>query len=112
MSSAAAASDHLPLFGPAMAGFFGMPIETPGALTDPYEGSLGVNSQDQEVVAKGIADAVRQYFSPPAPATTSTSAPTTTAAGAPPVGARPVKRSGGLAVIPTSVVDSPGPHTR
>jgi len=93
LSAAAAAYSHLPLFGPAMAGFFSTPIETPGALTDPYEGSLAVNSQDQEVITKGTADAARHYFSPPAPTTTSTSAPTTTAAGAPPVGARPVKRS-------------------
>ena len=70
LSSAAAAYDHLLLLGPAMAGFFSSPSEMPGALieplfiTDPYEGSIAANSPDQEVIAKGIAEAVRQYFSP------------------------------------------------
>jgi hypothetical protein len=43
----------------------------PGALieplfiTDPSEGSLAVSASDQQVMARGLALAVEQYFGPP-----------------------------------------------
>jgi N-acetylmuramoyl-L-alanine amidase len=61
--------DHLLLLGPAMNGYFTTPSEMPGALieplfiTDPFEGSIADNVNDQHVVAGGIATAVEEYFS-------------------------------------------------
>jgi N-acetylmuramoyl-L-alanine amidase len=31
-------------------------------LTDPFEASIAVNAQDQQVIARAIARAVDQYF--------------------------------------------------
>jgi len=62
--------DHLLLLGPASAGYFSTPSQMPGAvieqffLTDPFEGSIGASASGQEVVGKGIAAAVEQYFAP------------------------------------------------
>jgi N-acetylmuramoyl-L-alanine amidase len=62
--------DHLLLLGPSSPGYFSTPSEMPGAvieplfLTDPFEGSIAVSSSDQEVIARGIAKAVEQYFAP------------------------------------------------
>jgi N-acetylmuramoyl-L-alanine amidase len=70
--------DHLLLLGPASPGYFSTPSEMPGAvieplfLTDPFEGSIAVSTRDQEVIAKGIAKAVEQYFAPTHAATSST----------------------------------------
>jgi N-acetylmuramoyl-L-alanine amidase len=68
--------DHLLLLGPASPGYFSTPSEMPGAviepffISDPFEGSIAASASGQEVVAKGIASAVEQYFS--ATSTTST----------------------------------------
>ena len=62
--------DHLLLLGPASAGYFSTPSQMPGAviepffLTDPFEGSISISTGSQDVVAKGIASAVEQYFAP------------------------------------------------
>jgi hypothetical protein len=72
LAAQAAAYGHLLLLGPAEAGFFTTPSEMPGALieplflTDPFEGSLADSASGQAVIALGIADAVEQYFAPPA----------------------------------------------
>jgi N-acetylmuramoyl-L-alanine amidase len=70
--------DHLLLLGPASPGYFSTPSRMPGAviepffLTDPFEGSIAVSTSGQEVVAKGIALAIEQYFAPPPNHTTTT----------------------------------------
>lgn len=73
--------NHLLLLGPSSPGYFSTPSQMPGAviepffLTDPFEGSIAVSSSGQEVVAKGIASAIEQYFAPvPTHSTTTTSA--------------------------------------
>ncbi len=77
LAAEAANYDHLMLLGPASTGFFSTPSQMPGAVieplfvTDPFEGSIAASTKGQEVIAKGIARAVEQYFSP-----TSTTAPT------------------------------------
>jgi len=49
-----------------MAGYFSTPSKMPGALieplfiTDPHEGSIAASAQGQQVIAKGIAEAVGQ----------------------------------------------------
>jgi N-acetylmuramoyl-L-alanine amidase len=71
--------DHLLLLGPASPGYFSTPSQMPGAviepffLTDPFEGSIAASASGQEVVAKGIALAIEQYFAP-APKDAATSA--------------------------------------
>jgi N-acetylmuramoyl-L-alanine amidase len=68
LTAAAQAYGHLLLLGPAKAGYFSTPSQMPGALieplyvTDPFEASIAVNAQDQQVIAGGIAKAVNQYF--------------------------------------------------
>ena len=70
LAAASAHYDHLLLLGPASAGYFSTPSQMPGAviepffLTDPYEGSIAISTGSQDVVAKGIASAVEQYFAP------------------------------------------------
>jgi hypothetical protein len=70
--------DHLLLLGPASPGYFSTPSEMPGAviepffISDPFEGSIAASASGQEIVAKGIATAVEQYFVPTS--TTSTAA--------------------------------------
>jgi N-acetylmuramoyl-L-alanine amidase len=62
--------DHLLLLGPASPGYFSTPSEMPGAviepffITDRFEGSIASGASGQEVVSKGIASAVEQYFAP------------------------------------------------
>lgn len=74
-SQAAISYGHLMLLGPAEAGFFTTPSEMPGALmeplfiTDPFEATVAASAQGQQVIARGIATAVEQYFGP-VPATT------------------------------------------
>jgi N-acetylmuramoyl-L-alanine amidase len=71
LSGAAADYGHLLLLGPADPGYFSTPSTMPGALieplfiTDPYEGTLANSALGQEVIAKGLATAVEQYFGPP-----------------------------------------------
>jgi N-acetylmuramoyl-L-alanine amidase len=71
LSDAAAAYGHLLLLGPADPGYFSTPSTMPGALieplfiTDPYEGSLASSALGQQVIARGLAAAVEQYFGPP-----------------------------------------------
>ena len=68
LTSAAVAYGHLLLLGPAKAGYFSTPSKMPGALieplflTDPFEASIAVSAQGQQVIASGIAEAVSQYF--------------------------------------------------
>lgn len=63
---------HLLLIGPAKPGWFDTPSLMPGALieplflTDPFEGSIANSSVGQHAIASGIAQAIEQYFKPPA----------------------------------------------
>ena len=63
---------HLLLLGPADPGWFDTPSQMPGALieplfiTDPFEGSIADSASGQQVIAGGLAQAVEQYFAPPA----------------------------------------------
>jgi N-acetylmuramoyl-L-alanine amidase len=72
LSTAAANYSHLLLLGPGVPGWFTTPSEMPGALieplfiTDPFEGSIADSSSGQQVIAGGLAQAVEQYFTPPA----------------------------------------------
>jgi N-acetylmuramoyl-L-alanine amidase len=72
LSSAAANYSHLLLLGPGVPGWFDSPSEMPGALieplfiTDPFEGSIADSASGQQVIAGGLAQAVEQYFAPPA----------------------------------------------
>jgi N-acetylmuramoyl-L-alanine amidase len=72
LSTAAANYSHLLLLGPGVPGWFTTPSEMPGALieplfiTDPFEGSIADSSSGQQVIAGGLAQAVEQYFAPPA----------------------------------------------
>ncbi len=71
-AAAANSYGHLLLLGPAKRGWFETPSKMPGALieplfiTDPFEGSIASSSSGQQVIASGIADAVEQFFKPPA----------------------------------------------
>lgn len=71
LAAEAAAYGHLLLLGPAAPGYFSTPSEMPGAvieplfITDPFEGSLAVNAHAQQVIARGITQAVTRYFSRP-----------------------------------------------
>jgi N-acetylmuramoyl-L-alanine amidase len=64
--------DHLLLLGPASTGYFSTPSLMPGVvveplfITDPFEADIADSKTGQEVMARGIAKAVTQYF----PATT------------------------------------------
>jgi N-acetylmuramoyl-L-alanine amidase len=72
LSNAAANYSHLLLLGPGVPGWFETPSEMPGALveplfiTDPFEGSIADSASGQQVIAGGLAQAVEQYFAPPA----------------------------------------------
>jgi N-acetylmuramoyl-L-alanine amidase len=72
LSTAAADYSHLLLLGPGVPGWFSTPSQMPGALieplyiTDPFEGSIANSTSGQQVIAGGLAQAVAQYFSPPA----------------------------------------------
>jgi N-acetylmuramoyl-L-alanine amidase len=77
LSTAAAEYGHLLLLGPGVPGWFSTPSGMPGALieplfiTDPFEGSLAASASGQQVIAGGLAQAVEQYFAPPATRTSS-----------------------------------------
>ncbi|MGO8863999.1 MAG: N-acetylmuramoyl-L-alanine amidase [Acidimicrobiales bacterium] len=70
LSDAAGHYDHLLLLGPADPGYFTTPSAMPGALieplflTDPFEGSIAASAGGQEAIARGLTDAVGQYFDP------------------------------------------------
>ena len=70
LARAAAAYGHVLLLGPADPGFFATPSTMPGALveplfvTDPFEGSLAASPADQQVIARGVAQAIEQYLAP------------------------------------------------
>jgi N-acetylmuramoyl-L-alanine amidase len=72
LSTAAADYSHLLLLGPGVPGWFDTPSRMPGALieplfiTDPFEGSIADSASGQQVIAGGLAQAVEQYFAPPA----------------------------------------------
>jgi N-acetylmuramoyl-L-alanine amidase len=72
LSTEAADYGHLLLLGPGVPGWFTTPSDMPGALieplfiTDPFEGSIAASASGQEVIAGGLAQAVEQYFAPPA----------------------------------------------
>jgi len=78
IAAEAASYQHLLLLGPAAPGFFTTPSQMPGAvieplyLTDPYEGSIADSTLGQQVIARGIATAVGQYFAPVHPTTATT----------------------------------------
>lgn len=63
---------HLLLLGPRAPGYFSTPSDMPGALieplfiTDPFEGSIAASPGGQEVIARGVAMAIEQYFAPTA----------------------------------------------
>jgi hypothetical protein len=68
LATEAEAYGHLLLLGPADSGFFTTPSQMPGTLieplfiTDRFEGSIADSAQGQEVIAGGIAQAVKRYF--------------------------------------------------
>jgi N-acetylmuramoyl-L-alanine amidase len=68
LTAGAEAYGHLLLLGPAEPGYFGTPSRMPGALieplflTDPFEGSIAASGQGQQVIARGVAKAIEQYF--------------------------------------------------
>jgi hypothetical protein len=72
LSTAAASYGHLLLLGPADPGWFTTPSQMPGALiepvfiTDPLEGTQIDSPSGQHVIAGGLAEAIEQYFAPPA----------------------------------------------
>lgn len=78
IAEGAASYGHVLLLGPAKAGYFTTPSTMPGALieplfvTDPFEGSLAAGAASQQVLARGIATAVRQFLSPAHAAGTTT----------------------------------------
>jgi N-acetylmuramoyl-L-alanine amidase len=72
LTQAAGQYGHLLLLGPPEAGYFTTPSEMPGALieplfiTDPFEGTIAASVSGQEAIARGLAQAIEQYFAPPA----------------------------------------------
>jgi hypothetical protein len=68
LTRAADAYDHLLLLGPAKPGYVSTPSEMPGALieplfiTDPFEATLLTKPTVQQLIARGLAAAVEQYF--------------------------------------------------
>jgi hypothetical protein len=69
IAALAAQYNHLLLLGPAMQGFFTTPSTMPGAvieplyITDPFEGSIAASAGGQQVIARGIANAVERFLS-------------------------------------------------
>lgn len=68
LTAAAEAYHHLLLLGPAKAGYFDTPSQMPGALieplfvTDPFEASIAASAGGQQVIARGLAEAIGQYL--------------------------------------------------
>ena len=68
LTDAAGHYGHLLLLGPADPGYFTTPSAMPGALieplflTDPFEGSIAASTGGQEAIARGLTQAVEQYF--------------------------------------------------
>jgi N-acetylmuramoyl-L-alanine amidase len=73
--------NHLLLLGPASPGYFSTPSLMPGVvieplfITDPFEADIADSTSGQQVIARGIAQAVTQYF----PTSTKKPVSTTTA---------------------------------
>jgi len=71
LTAAAGEYDHLLLLGPGKPGYFTTPSDMPGALieplfiTDPFEGTIAASASGQETIARGLAQAIEQYFGPP-----------------------------------------------
>lgn len=69
LTTTAAAYHHLLLLGPKVTGWFTTPSQMPGALieplfiSDPFEGSIAVSSAGRTAIARGMAEAIEQYFS-------------------------------------------------
>jgi N-acetylmuramoyl-L-alanine amidase len=72
LTAAAGQYDHLLLLGPAEQGYFTTPSLMPGALieplfiTDPFEGTIAASATGQETIARGLVQAIDQYFATPA----------------------------------------------
>ena len=70
LSAAAAAYRHLALIGPADPGYVPHPSQMPGVIveplfiTDPFEATIAASKVGQEAIAKGLAQAIEQYFGP------------------------------------------------
>jgi N-acetylmuramoyl-L-alanine amidase len=68
LSRQALSYGHLVLLGPAYPGYVTTPSRMPGALieplfiTDPFEASIAASRHGQEVIARGLAKAIEQYF--------------------------------------------------
>jgi len=68
VTAADRAYGHLLLLGPAKSGYFADPTQMPGALieplfvTNPAEASIADSRRGQEALARGLADAARDYF--------------------------------------------------
>lgn len=64
--------NHLLLLGPAEPGYFSTPSQMPGVvieplfITDPFEADIADSAVGQQVISQGLAQAVDQYFPPPA----------------------------------------------
>lgn len=68
LTTSAASYPHLLLLGPGVPGWFTTPSRMPGALveplfiSDPFEGSVATSAKGQGAIARGVAEAVAQYF--------------------------------------------------
>jgi N-acetylmuramoyl-L-alanine amidase len=68
VTAADRAYGHLLLLGPAKRGYFSDPTLMPGALieplfiTNPAEASIAASARGQETLARGLAEAARDYF--------------------------------------------------
>ncbi|HLW96097.1 MAG TPA: N-acetylmuramoyl-L-alanine amidase [Solirubrobacteraceae bacterium] len=68
VTAADRAYGHLLLLGPAKRGYFSDPTLMPGALieplfiTNPAEASIAASARGQQTLARGLADAARDYF--------------------------------------------------
>ncbi len=72
LTQAAGRYGHLLLLGPPEPGYFTTPSQMPGALieplfiTDPFEGTIAASVSGQEAIARGLAQAINEYFGPAA----------------------------------------------
>jgi N-acetylmuramoyl-L-alanine amidase len=70
LTQAAGRYGHLLLLGPPEPGYFTTPSKMPGALieplfiTDPFEGTIAASSSGQQTIARGLAQAIEEYFAP------------------------------------------------
>ena len=81
LTATAGAYDHLSSWARRMPGYFTTPSAMPGTLieplyiTDPFEGSIAAGASGQEAIARGLTEAVEQYFDPPVKPRARTKAP-------------------------------------